>query len=82
MVCFTVSCASIYEVQHDYDQQVDFANLKTMTGCRYPKNQHKWPCLFYYCELFFLLFIAGKSSLKSLHISHHLLNKFIVQILA
>ena len=38
MVCFTVSCASIYEVQHDYDQQVDFANLKTMTGCRYPKN--------------------------------------------
>ena len=37
-ICFTVSCASIYEVQHDYDQQVDFANLKTMTGCRYPKN--------------------------------------------
>jgi hypothetical protein len=26
---FTISCASIYGVQHDYDKQVNFANLKT-----------------------------------------------------
>jgi len=26
---FTVSCASIYGVQHDYDKQVDFANFRT-----------------------------------------------------
>jgi hypothetical protein len=26
---FTVSCASIYDVQHDYDTQFNFANLKT-----------------------------------------------------
>ena len=28
-IVFTVSCASIYGVQHDYDKQVNFANLKT-----------------------------------------------------
>ena len=35
---FTVSCASIYGVQHDYDKQVDFANLKTYDWMQVPEK--------------------------------------------
>jgi Domain of unknown function (DUF4136) len=35
---FTVSCASIYGVQHDYDKQVDFANLKTYDWMTIPEK--------------------------------------------
>ena len=37
-ICFTVSCASIYGVQHDYDKQVDFANLKTYEWLAVPEK--------------------------------------------
>ena len=29
LIGFTVSCASIYGVKYDYDQQANFADLKT-----------------------------------------------------
>jgi hypothetical protein len=35
---FTVSCASIYGVQHDYDKQVDFANLRTYDWMSVPEK--------------------------------------------
>jgi hypothetical protein len=35
---FAVSCASIYGVQHDYDKQVDFANLKTYDWMQVPEK--------------------------------------------
>ena len=35
---FTVSCASTYGVQHDYDKQVDFSNLKTYDWMPIPEK--------------------------------------------
>ena len=37
-IVFTVSCASIYGVQHDYDKQVDFTNLKTYDWMTIPEK--------------------------------------------
>ena len=37
-ICFTVSCASIYGVQYDYAEQVDFASLKTYDWLAVPEN--------------------------------------------
>jgi hypothetical protein len=37
-ICFAVSCASIYGVQHDYDKQADFANLKTYDWMQVPEK--------------------------------------------
>jgi len=38
LICFMVSCASIYGVEHDYDKQVDFANLKTYDWMSIPEK--------------------------------------------
>ena len=35
---FTVSCASVYDVKHDYDKQVNFANLKTYDWMAVPEK--------------------------------------------
>jgi len=38
LIGFTVSCASIFGVQHGYDKQVDFANLKTYDWMPIPEK--------------------------------------------
>ena len=38
LICFIISCASIYGVEHDYDKQVNFANLKTYDCMQIPKK--------------------------------------------
>jgi len=38
LICLIVSCASIYGVEHDYDKQVDFANLKTYDWMPIPEK--------------------------------------------
>jgi hypothetical protein len=38
LICFIVSCASIYGVEHDYDKKVDFANLKTYDWMPIPEK--------------------------------------------
>ena len=35
---FTISCSTIYGVQHDYDKQVDFTNLKTYDWMPIPEK--------------------------------------------
>jgi hypothetical protein len=38
LICFIMSCASIYGVEHDYDKKVDFANLKTYDWMSIPEK--------------------------------------------
>ena len=38
LIGFTVSCASIYGVKHDYDQQANFADLKTFDWMPVPEK--------------------------------------------
>ena len=35
---FTVSCATVYDVEHDYDKQVNFANFKTYDWMKVPED--------------------------------------------
>jgi hypothetical protein len=37
-MCFTVSCATIYGVQYDYDKQADFESLKTYDWMTVPEK--------------------------------------------
>ena len=37
-LAFTVSCASVYDVQHDYDKQANFANYKTYNWMAVPEK--------------------------------------------
>ena len=38
VIGFTVSCASVYDVKYDYDQQANFANLKTYDWMAVPEK--------------------------------------------
>jgi hypothetical protein len=37
-MCFTVSCATIYDVQYDYDKQANFESLKTYDWMTVPEK--------------------------------------------
>ena len=38
LICFTVSCGTIYGVQYNYDKQVDFESLKTYDWMTVPEK--------------------------------------------